>query len=140
VGVSRDGSFEDFVAANYAAVLRSLSLAIGSPDRAEEMTQEAFARAYRHWHRVSHMERPVAWVYVVGVNAARRSFRRDLRTAVPSHEQRDGDHAGQVAVVATIRAALDRLTPRQRMVVVLRYSPTSLPPRWQRPWTAPKAP
>lgn len=121
MGVPRAGSFDDFVAANYAAVLRGLSLAIGDPDRAEEMTQEAFARAYRHWHRVSEMERPVAWVYVVGVNAARRSFRRELRTGQPSLERHDEDHAGQVAVVVTIRAALDRLSPRQRLVVVLRY-------------------
>jgi RNA polymerase sigma factor (sigma-70 family) len=121
VGLPRAASFEEFVIANYAVVLRALSLAIGSPDRAEEMTQEAFARAYRHWHRVSQMERPVAWVYVVGVNAARRAFRRELRTADPSLELRGADHAGQVAVVATIRAALDSLSPRQRLVVVLRY-------------------
>jgi RNA polymerase sigma factor (sigma-70 family) len=119
--VSGVDSFEGFVAANYAAVGRALSLAIGSPDRAEEMTQEAFLRAFRDWRRVSQMERPVAWVYVVGVNAARRSFRRELRRAETSPESGHADHAGQVAVVATIRTALEHLSPRQRLVVVLRY-------------------
>jgi len=120
MNVSEADAFETFVAANYASVWRALSLATGSPQRADDMTQEAFARAYRNWQRVSRMERPVAWVYVVGVNAARRSFRRP---PLPDElvEVAQSDHANQVVAVTTIRAALARLTPRQRLAVVLRH-------------------
>lgn len=121
MNVSETDAFEAFVAANYASVRRALSLATGSPQRADDMTQEAFTRAYRNWHRVSRMERPVAWVYVVGVNAAHRSFRR--QPALDDHpvETTERDHADRVVAVTTIRAALARLTPRQRLAVVLRH-------------------
>ena len=61
------GGFETFFDDHYGQVLRSLAFAIGDRDRAEDLTQEAFARAYQRWGRVSEMERPVTWVYVVAL-------------------------------------------------------------------------
>lgn len=120
MGVTDERSFEAFLTANYASVQRALSLATGGGQRAQDMTQEAFAQAFRHWYRVSRMDRPVAWVYVVGVNAGRRSLRRELK-----HEADPRvavvDHSDSVVAVATIRTALTRLSPRQRLAVVLRY-------------------
>ena len=37
--------FEEFFAAHYVPVLHAVALATGDPQRAEDMTQEAFARA-----------------------------------------------------------------------------------------------
>jgi hypothetical protein len=65
--------FETFFEDNYGAVLRSVAFALGDRDRAEDLTQEAFARAYQRWGRVAAMERPVTWVYVVALNAERTS-------------------------------------------------------------------
>src|SRR4051812_30340894 len=80
--VSMDGirvfvTFEEFFRERYVEVVRSLRLVVGDDTRAEELAQEAFTRAFRRWSRVSALDRPVAWVYVVATNEARRAWRRD---------------------------------------------------------------
>ena len=69
--------FDGFFDEHYGATLRAVSLAIGDSGRAEDLTQEAFARAFRQWSTVSKLERPVAWVYVVALNAERKRWRRE---------------------------------------------------------------
>ena len=115
--------FGEFFRDNYGAVLRTVALVLRDRDRAEEVTQEAFARAFRRWRSVRAMERPRAWVTVVAVNAERRRWRRS-RSEVQSSDtspESIGDHAGVVVTTVSVREALSRLTDRQRAAVVLRY-------------------
>src|SRR3954466_217071 len=78
----RHQGYEAFFDAHYDQVVRSLTLATGDHDRAEDAAQEAFARAYRKWQDVACMERPVGWVTVVGVNQMKRWLTRADRQAV----------------------------------------------------------
>ena len=122
----RNQGYEVFFTTHYDEVVRALALATGDRDRAEDAAQEAFARAYRKWQDVVCMERPVGWVMVVGVNQMKRWLgRADRRVSSAaaraagdssSHDQIDG-----VSEHAPLRQALDRLAPRQRATVVLRY-------------------
>jgi RNA polymerase sigma-70 factor, ECF subfamily len=114
--------FEAFFDRNYPPTLRAVALAIGDRGRAEDLTQEAFARAFRRWSSVSALERPVAWVYVVALNAERKRWRRERRG--PEDVLRGdciSDVAGAVLSTIVVRDALDRLPARQRAAVVLRY-------------------
>jgi RNA polymerase sigma-70 factor (ECF subfamily) len=114
--------FEEFFAENYETVERAVSVAVGNRDRAEELTQEAFARAYRRWRHVSGMERPVAWLYVVALNTERKRWRREQRTpdtAAPDADQTD--HADPVVDAIVLRDAITALPSRQRTVITLRY-------------------
>jgi RNA polymerase sigma-70 factor (ECF subfamily) len=113
--------FEGFLAANYEPVRRALSLALCDPRRAEDVVQEAFARAFTRWSSVSAMERPVAWVYVVAMNQARRDLRREQRRARPAVAVAPPDMAGGVATSVSLTTALASLSPRQRTAVVLRF-------------------
>ena len=114
--------FEGFFEQHYGPTLRAISLAIGDSQRAEDLTQEAFARAYRRWSTVSKLERPVAWVYVVALNAERKRWRREVDRSEPESPAIDSpDPAGGVLTRIVVRDALDRLPPRQRAAVVLRY-------------------
>jgi RNA polymerase sigma-70 factor (ECF subfamily) len=113
--------FQAFLLAHYEPVRRAIALALGDLQRAEDVTQEAFARAYRRWASVSVMERPVAWVYVVAMNQARRDLRREHRPAMAMPAEPTGDVAGSVATAVTLETALKALAPRQRAAVVLRY-------------------
>jgi RNA polymerase sigma-70 factor (ECF subfamily) len=114
--------FEAFFDQNYPPILRAVSLAISDPGRAEDLTQEAFARAFRRWSSVSTFERPVAWVYVVALNAERKRWRREQQAAEKEERNEDvPDVAGEVLSTIVVRDALDRLAPRQRAAVVLRY-------------------
>jgi RNA polymerase sigma-70 factor (ECF subfamily) len=117
----RSESFEAFFDEHYESVFRGLSVAFREPLLAEEATQEAFTRAYARWERVSGMERPAGWVYVVAVRVARRR-RRDLLGAPSNrHISIERDLAVEVADRVTMQAAIERLPNRQRVALVLRY-------------------
>jgi RNA polymerase sigma-70 factor (sigma-E family) len=113
--------FEGFCRAEYAPVVRLAFWMTGDRQEALDLAQEAFARAYERWRRVSKMDRPEAWVQRVTVNLAllarrRRRLLPRLRAqaeerVMPEPEVRDPDLA----------RALLLLTPAQRAVIVLRY-------------------
>jgi RNA polymerase sigma factor (sigma-70 family) len=67
------------------------------------------------------MERPVAWVFVVAMNRARRDLRRE--SAAPRLPAVDlvRDPADPATARLTVLNGLARLAPRQRAAVVLRY-------------------
>jgi RNA polymerase sigma-70 factor, ECF subfamily len=112
--------FETFFDDEYGPVLRTVALAVGDRGRAEEVTQEAFARAFRKWRTVSQLARPAAWVYVVALNAERTRRRRDARV-VAVEPQVTADPSAGVDAGVMVRQLLERLPPRQRAAVVLRY-------------------
>jgi RNA polymerase sigma-70 factor, ECF subfamily len=116
-------SFNEFFELHYGAVLRLVRAVVASPDRAEDVTQEAFARACQRWAKVGRMEHPVSWIYVVALNEERRRWRRvrrDENTLTP--EAPVPDHAPVVLTSVELRDALATLTPRQRAAVLLRYT------------------
>ena len=119
--VGRADGFDSFLEKNFDAIRRSLVLMVGDADRAEELAQEAFARALASWSSVSMMDRPVVWVYVVAVNKARRDLRRDSYRMAPELPLIVNDLAGAVSTSVALSAAVATLAPRQRAVVVLRY-------------------
>jgi RNA polymerase sigma-70 factor (ECF subfamily) len=68
------------------------------------------------------MVSPAGWVVVVAVHAERRRWRREHRTSFDDAASAVmADHGAAVATAVDLRAALDRLTGRQRAAVVLRY-------------------
>jgi RNA polymerase sigma factor (sigma-70 family) len=115
---NRQSSFEAFYNENYDAVRRSLCAAFRDSFLAEEAAQESFTRAYMHWRRVSRMDRPDGWVYVVAVRVAMRRTplrgTRDTRTS-------EADIADTVVTYEMLRTAIDQLPERQRLAIVLRY-------------------
>ncbi len=115
--------FAAFFDHEYGAVLRTVALAVGDRARAEEVTQEAFARAFRRWRTVSTLHRPAAWVYVVALNAERSRFRRDARTTTGGAPEDlvAPDTTGAVIARVVVADLLDQLPPRQRAAIVLRY-------------------
>ena len=116
---SGNGSFEAFFAEHFASVFRGLAVAFRDPLLAEEAAQEAFTRAYARWERVSSMDRPAGWTYVVAVRVARRR-RRDV-VGDGGRRAATRDVADEVADGVTMQAAIDELPPRQRLALVLRH-------------------
>jgi RNA polymerase sigma-70 factor (ECF subfamily) len=118
--VGRD--FEQFFDEHYGEVRRAIAVAIGDRTRAEELTQEAFARAFRRWTTVATMDRPIAWLYVVALNAERKRWRREQRAPQPAEaSDESADFADRVATQDELRVAIERLAPRQRAAITLRY-------------------
>jgi RNA polymerase sigma-70 factor (sigma-E family) len=116
---------EAFCHAEYEPLVGLLGLYCGDGYVAEELAQEALARACRDWRRVRAMDRPDAWLRRVAINLARSRFRRLLaerraterlkgRVEVTHH---DPDAARSVMV----RAAISALPHRQKAVLILHY-------------------
>jgi RNA polymerase sigma-70 factor (ECF subfamily) len=111
--------FEAFYLENYESIYRNLWLVFRDAAVAEEAAQEAFARAFARWRRVSVMERPAGWVYVVAVRHGMRLAKRDeVDNEVREVASDDGDASvGRDEV----RSAVESLAPRQRIAVILRF-------------------
>lgn len=114
--------FDDFTRASYADVLRTVTLALGAVELAEDVTQEAYAKAGIRWEHVASMDRPAGWVCVVAINAGRRALRRQGRHWPTTHQVSTvRDHADGVADRLQFADQLQLLPSRQRVAVVLRY-------------------
>lgn len=111
--------FAEFYATSKDRCLRAAVASGMRPAEAEEAVAEAFARAWASWHKVRKAQSPAAWVVRTAVNANIswwRKRRRETTTDAPN-EQPATEIDGSTDLVAAVR----RLPPRQREVVVLRY-------------------
>jgi RNA polymerase sigma-70 factor, ECF subfamily len=120
--MSGDDDFTDFYHATYASLVVQLFAVTGNLHDAEDVAQEAFARACVRWQRLRAYDIPAAWVRRVAFNLAlhgrRRAYRalglRD-RLGPPAHTP-----ALSVEHVALVEA-LAKLPLRHRQVLVLHY-------------------
>lgn len=69
-------SFDEFFQAEYPALVRACFLLTVDQAEAEDVAQEAMARAFERWDRVAGMESPGGYVYRIAVNLNRRRLRR----------------------------------------------------------------
>jgi len=113
----------DIYRTTYGALVRFLYRKVWDAERAEDLAQEAFARALVH-----KPEKARGWLFVVAANMARDEARRAARErrhltllksepaeSVPEPEaEMDAD-----AQRTQVRAALDQLTPRDREALLL---------------------
>lgn len=117
--------FNEFVAARSAALFRTAMALTGHRQQAEDLLQEALASAVRHWKDI-HSGNPEAYlrraIFHHHVSWWRRRWRRMevLTDTVPERATRT-EATGRVDTQLTLRAAMDKLPPRQRAVLVLRY-------------------
>ena len=114
-------SFEDLFAREFPRVARTIHHIVGDRARAEEVTQDAFLELLRHWRTVAAYDRPDLWVRRVAIRKAQRERHRAWRR-VELERGTVGDDVVDVPTPAPeVLAAVRRLAPRQRAVVVLFY-------------------
>jgi RNA polymerase sigma-70 factor (ECF subfamily) len=110
-------AFDDFVRVEWPGIVRSLRLIAGD-DGAEDVAQDAFARAYSRWTKIGAYDKPGAWVRRVAIRDAVRERKRRARG-------RELEAAAAVTVepgsALDLVAALRTLSPQQRVCIVLRY-------------------
>lgn len=116
------GDFDAFYAHTARRLVGYVYTLIGDLAEAEDTVQEAYARAWQHWPKVSRYENPEAWVRTVAYRIAVSSWRRAVsrqrayrRHGPPPHVPGlDADH---VALVSALRQA----SPEQRRAIVLHH-------------------
>ena len=73
--------FAEFYENSLDACLRAVYVSVGDPALAEDLTAEAFARAWARWRTVSRHDAPRAWVVRTALNAGVSRWRHHCREA-----------------------------------------------------------
>ena len=111
--------FEAFWPRLRASAGRALTDKLLDVQLATEATDEAMARAYQHWPKVSTLDSPAGWVYRVGLNWSRSALRR-LRRTPPAWLAQANSHHDHYGPDPSVTAAMAALPTTQREVVVCR--------------------
>jgi len=110
-----EADFDVFFSREYPATVRAIFVMTGDRGSAEEIAQEAFARSFARWSRISRFDRPDAWVRRVAVNLAISAMRRRPRFVDP--KPADATHDQRI----DLQRAIIALPRMQRAIVVLHY-------------------
>jgi RNA polymerase sigma-70 factor, ECF subfamily len=120
--------FREFYQASYGRMVSMLAGIVGSRSEAEDIAQEAYARALARWSLLRGYDLPEAWVRKVAmrlaIDASRRQRRRMAATArmaalrQPARMARDPEDNLKFT---SLGAALLDLPVRERQVLVLHY-------------------
>ena len=124
MGGTRDDGFTAYVAMRRAHLFSTAYLLCGDPHRAEDIVQTALAKLYVAWPRASRADSVDAYVRRVIINSHLDETRRPWRREAPTTDDRL-DRPAPTGVTPedsdALWAALRRLAPKQRRVVVLRH-------------------
>jgi RNA polymerase sigma factor (sigma-70 family) len=117
--------FAEFYRESKDACLFAVLVSVGDRDVAQDLVDEAFARAWASWRSVGRHPAPAAWVVRTALNASISRWRKRRREVpLPEPGRIAGSAAGQMDTDSLldprIMAALARLPARQRQVVTAR--------------------
>lgn len=122
---STTDDFDDFVRTRSARLLRAAYLLTGDQHHAEDLVQSALLRTFRSWKRLHRDGNAEAYTRKVMYHLQVARWRRPRLREQPRAEiDDDGGEPGPADTVTrrlVVRQALDRLPPRQRAVIVLRF-------------------
>lgn len=114
--------------AHGAALMRfALKLTLGDKQRAEDIVQETLVRAWRHPEVVGNGRQAIrSWLFTVARHVAIDTWRARSRTdEIIGGEQADrpdpAEPIEQAITALDVRAALSKLTPEHRQVIVEMY-------------------
>ncbi len=119
--------FEEYVTARGEALLRLARVLTGDPFSAEDLAQAALSDVLRRWDAVCKATHPDAYVRRAMLNRhlswRRRRATSEVLVADPAPLSRTwlADPADGLAARDELRHALNRLAPRARAILVLRY-------------------
>jgi RNA polymerase sigma-70 factor (sigma-E family) len=124
VGAESHDEFHDFVAARRSTLLRAAMLLTADRADAEDLLQAALTKTYLAWGRINDRSALDGYVRRTMVNINISWWRRRKLEEYPTDELPDtpvADHTRRSELRDGLDRILDRLPPRQRAAVVLRY-------------------
>jgi RNA polymerase sigma-70 factor (sigma-E family) len=120
MGVESDEEFRDFMRGRWSVMVRLAYTLTGDQGHAEDIAQGAFASAYASWGRVRRAGDPDAYVRAIVIHENSKRFRKQ-RVREDLRAERGTDADDSLADKAALHDALNRLGPRQRAAIVLRF-------------------
>jgi RNA polymerase sigma-70 factor (sigma-E family) len=119
-----DDEFRAFVRLHWGPLLRTAFLITGDRADAEDLVQAALEKVHRKWRDVAAMEMPQAYVRKIMVNTATSWRRRRSWSEIPTppvEQAVDADEFDRIDQRQQLTAALRKVPPKMRAVLVLRY-------------------
>jgi RNA polymerase sigma-70 factor (sigma-E family) len=116
--------FTEFVVNRSQALLRAAYALTGDRHAAEDLVQQALAKAFLRWRRIEGDVEPYVRRILYHDSATRwrrRGLRAETSVASPPDVALVADAADDTSLRLLLRRALLALPPRQRAVLVLRY-------------------
>ena len=116
--------FEEWVAARRGALARTAYLLTGDAHLAEDLVQETLSRVAQKWRRLERSDACDAYARTTMHHLAIDRWRRlrvRPREVLTGHHPELGGEGPDVERRLVLRAALARLTPKQRAVLSLRF-------------------
>ena len=122
-------AFTDLVVAHHPDMIRLAAAIVSDPDLARDAVQSAWQRAWTGLHGLRDETRVRSWLLSIAANEARQLLRKRRPTEpLPSAgilewQEQDPriDERGFGDEYRSLEAALDRLDPRDRELLALRY-------------------
>lgn len=112
--------FEAFFREQYPVLVRMLYLLTGSNAEAEDLAQEALARAFERWRRVRHMTSPGGYVCRTALNLQRKRVRSlDVRARRTPSGADERDRIEEAEQRTDLARALSSVPVRRRQALVL---------------------
>lgn len=121
MAVGADQDFDAFYAATHRRIIGQVYAMTGSLAEAEDCTQEAFARAWQQWSKLSvDLGSPEAWVRTVATRLAVSSWRKAVnRLKAHRREYAVAEVPGMTPDRLAVVDALRRISDDQRLAIVL---------------------
>lgn len=114
--------FDGFYAATYRRTVGQVYAMTGSMTEAEDCVQEAYARAWQRWGKVSRHAAPEAWVRTVAYRLSVSSWRKAVnRLSAHRRERAEAEVQGLNPDHLALVAALRRISADQREAIVLHH-------------------
>ena len=122
--VAEEAEFNEFVVARSSALMRTAYLLTQDHQLAEDLVQTALFKAALRWGRITGDPEPYVRriLYTESISWWRRRTRRVAESTLGKDDERSVVGVDvDLDLQLSLERALQRLTPRQRAVLVLRY-------------------
>src|SRR5487761_1072589 len=118
-----EADFDEFYNASFRRGIGQEYAMVGSLSEAEDSVQEAFARAWQNWGKISEYADPEAWVRSVAFRISVSSWRKAVNrlTAHKRRAHEEGELPGLSPDRLAVVNALRRIQPELRQVIVLHH-------------------
>src|SRR4051794_13600101 len=119
VSDGRAEGVDEFCRRLHPRLVGALRLHCGDPSLAEELAQEALARAWERWRTVAAMDNRDGWVFRVAWNLANSHLRRRRLERLTASRRTVGEAetSADATDAVAIRAAVAQLPNRERAAV-----------------------
>src|SRR5262245_7623270 len=114
-------SFDEFYRTTAARMLRYGYAVTGDRDEAQDLVQEAFARAWRHWRTLAQHPTPEPWVRLTVNRLATDRWRRLVRWRRVAARAGPAESPAPSEDTVLLVTALRALPPLHRQALALYY-------------------